>query len=34
MGKRDKKYVGRLERVLLIRVILPPLDKYNLFQLA
>jgi len=28
------KYVGKLENVLLIRVILPPLDKYNIFQLA
>jgi hypothetical protein len=26
--------VGRLERVLLIRVTLPSLDKYNVFQLA
>jgi hypothetical protein len=28
------KYVGKLDRVLLIRVILPPLDKYNIFQQA
>jgi hypothetical protein len=34
IGKRDKKYVGRLERVLLIRVTLPPLDRYMRFQLA
>jgi hypothetical protein len=34
MGKRDKKYIGKLDKVLLIRVILPPLDKYNRFQLA
>jgi hypothetical protein len=34
MGKRDKKCIGRLERVHLIKVTLPPLDKYNLFQLA
>jgi hypothetical protein len=27
-------YIGKLERVFLIRVILPPLDKYNPFQLA
>jgi len=31
---RDKKYVGRLERVLFIRVTLPPLDRYIRFQLA
>jgi hypothetical protein len=34
IGKRDRKYVGRLERVLFIRVTLPPFDKYNRFQLA
>jgi len=34
MGKREKQYVGRLERELLIRVTLPPLDKNNIFQLA
>jgi hypothetical protein len=34
MGKRERKYVGRLDRVLFIRVTLPPLDKYILFQLA
>jgi hypothetical protein len=34
MGKGDKKYVGKLERVLLIRVTLPPFDKFILFQLA
>jgi hypothetical protein len=28
------KYIGKLEMVLLIRVILPPLDKYIIFQLA
>jgi hypothetical protein len=31
MGQTDKKYIRRLERVLLIRVTLPPLDKYNIF---
>jgi hypothetical protein len=34
MRKRDKKYVGRFERVLFIKVTLPPLDKYIRFQLA
>jgi hypothetical protein len=34
MGKRDKKYVRRLERVLFIKVTLPPLDRYIHFQLA
>jgi len=34
MGKRDKNYVGRSERVLLIRVTLPPFDKYIIFQLT
>jgi hypothetical protein len=33
-GKYDMKYVGKLERVLFIKVILPPLEKYILFQLA
>jgi hypothetical protein len=33
MGKRDKN-LGKLERELLIKVNLPPLDKYNLFQVA
>lgn len=28
------RYLGKLDRVLSIRVILLPLDKYNLFQLA
>lgn len=28
------KYVGKLDKVLLIEVILPPLDKYNHFQSA
>ena len=32
MGNRDRKYVGKLERVLLMRVTLPPLDKYKRFQ--
>ena len=31
---KDIKYVGKLESVLLIRVTLPPLDKYIIFQLA
>lgn len=31
-GKRDKKYVGKLDRVLLIKVILPYLDKYIIYQ--
>jgi hypothetical protein len=34
IGKRERKYVGRLERVLFIRVTLPPFDKYNRFQLT
>ncbi|KAG6660361.1 hypothetical protein CIPAW_03G100600 [Carya illinoinensis] len=34
IGKRDRKYVGTLDRVLLIKVSLPPFDKYILFQLA
>ena len=34
IGRRERKYVGKLERVLLIRVTLPPLDKYNFFQPA
>jgi hypothetical protein len=34
MGKRGKKYVGRLESVLLIRVTLLPLERYIRFQLA
>jgi len=33
-GKKDMKYVGQLDRVLLINVIFPPLDKYILFQPA
>jgi hypothetical protein len=33
-GKRDMKYVGKLDRVLFIKVILPPLDKYIIFHLA
>jgi len=32
--KGERKYVGRLERVLFIRVTLPPFDRYNHFQLA
>jgi hypothetical protein len=32
--KRDKEYVGKLDKVLFIKVILPPLEKYILFQLA
>jgi hypothetical protein len=34
IGKRERKYVGRLERVLFIRVTLLPFDRYNRFQLA
>lgn len=34
MGKRENKYVGRLDKVLLIRVTLPPLDRYIICQLA
>ena len=34
IGKRDRKYVGKLENVLLRRVTLPPLDKYMCFHLA
>jgi len=30
-GKMDMKYLGKLDRVLLIGVILPPLDKYSHF---
>jgi hypothetical protein len=33
-GKRDMKYVGKLDQMLLIKVILPPLNKYNCFQPA
>jgi hypothetical protein len=33
-GKRDMKYIGRLEIVLIIKVTLPPLKKYIFFQLA
>jgi len=33
VGKRDK-YVGRLERVLFIKVILPPLDVYMIHLLS
>jgi len=36
-GKRDIKYIGKWERVLLIKVIIPPLDnldKYIIFQPA
>jgi len=34
MGKRERKYVGRFNKVLFIRVTLPPFDKYILCQLA
>jgi len=34
IGKRDKKYEGRLERMLFTRATLPPLDRYIRFQLA
>jgi hypothetical protein len=34
IGKRDRKYVGKLERELLIKVNLSPLDKHNLFYPA
>jgi len=30
-GKRDMKYVGKLERELFKRVIGPPLEKYIIF---
>ncbi|KAL4653064.1 hypothetical protein ACB092_01G275100 [Castanea dentata] len=33
-GRRERKYVGKDESVLLMRVTLPSLDKYNLFQPA
>lgn len=33
MVKSDKK-LGKLERELLIKVSLPPLDKYSIFQVA
>jgi hypothetical protein len=32
IGKRDNMYVGILERVLLIKVTLPPFERYNLFH--
>jgi hypothetical protein len=32
--KRDKEYVGKLDKVLFIKVILPPLEKYILFHPA
>jgi hypothetical protein len=31
---KERKYVGRLDKVLFIRVILPPFDRYILCQLA
>jgi hypothetical protein len=34
IGNKERKYVGRLERVFFIRVTLPPFDRYNRFQLA
>ena len=34
IGNRDRKYVGKLETVLLRRVTLPPLDKYMCFHPA
>jgi len=34
MGKRERKYVGRLDKVFFIRVTLPPFNKYILCQLA
>jgi hypothetical protein len=30
--ERDKQYLSRLDRVLFIKVILPPLDKYIIFH--
>ena len=30
IGSKDRKYVGKLDRVFLIKVTLPPLDKYKL----
>ena len=32
IGSMERKYVGKEERVLLIKVTLPSLDKYNLFH--
>ena len=32
IGSMETKYVGKEERVLLIKVTLPSLDKYNLFH--
>jgi hypothetical protein len=34
MGKTDKKYVGKLDNMHFIKVILPPLDKYIFFHPA
>jgi len=34
IGKRDMKYMVKLERVLFIRITRPLLDKYRCFQLA
>jgi hypothetical protein len=33
-GKKDTKLVGKLDNVLLIKIILPVLDDYNRFQPA
>jgi hypothetical protein len=33
-GERGKKYLGKLDRVSFIKVILPPLDKYVIFHPA
>ncbi|KAG6639779.1 hypothetical protein CIPAW_10G125700, partial [Carya illinoinensis] len=33
-GNKERKYIGIFERVLLVRGILPPLDKYILFHAA
>jgi len=34
MGKKDKKYAVKLDNMLFIEVIFPPLDKYILFHPA
>ena len=34
MGNSDRKYVGKLERVLLMRVTLTPLDKFFFFLIS
>jgi hypothetical protein len=34
IGKRERKYVGKMDKVLLIKVNLPPLDKFSFTQQA